>query len=198
METLKIGKLKKELELDTEKATFILISRLIKQKGILNYIKAAKACFDVGYKFNFLLVGHLDTKDDRVSESEIDKYNKYVKYLGKRNDIKELLYLSDVFVLPTYYREGVPRVLLEAAAMGLPLITTNTPGCKDFVKNNWNGLLVEPKNSSELASACINLAINENLREKFSKNNCKNIQKFSLDFVSKQYINLYDKLLAGN
>jgi len=88
----------------------------------------------------------------------LDKYSKYVKYLGRREDIKELLTISDIFVLPTYYREGVPRVLLEASAIGLGLIATDMPGCRDVVEDEYNGKLVNPKDPKDLSSKMIYMA----------------------------------------
>ncbi len=78
---------------------------MIKQKGVLDYLEACKICYEEGFDYNFLLVGQLDT-DRSITLEDIQKYKKYVKYLGRREDIQELLTISDVFVLPTYYRAG--------------------------------------------------------------------------------------------
>ena len=182
--------LKEELKLSTNKKTIILVSRIVKQKGILNYLEAAKKCFENGYKYNFLLVGQLDS-DNSVTIDEINEYKQYVKYLGRREDIKALLALSDIFVLPTYYKEGVPRVLLEASALGLPLITTDMPGCKDVVENEYNGKLVKIKDSNDLYEKIISLAEDQELMNEFSINAKEKVKSFDLDIIVASYDKVY-------
>jgi glycosyltransferase involved in cell wall biosynthesis len=185
--------LRKALNLHNKK-TFILVSRLVKQKGILNYLQAAKICKTKGYQYNFLLVGQLDT-DNSITLGEVESYNEYVNYLGKREDIQELLLLSDIFVLPTYYREGVPRVLLEASAIGLPLITTNMPGCKDVLINGFNGIVTNVKDSTDLSKKMIALAEDEELLNKLSINAKEKVKEFDLKIVVEQYNHVYRSVL---
>jgi len=188
----KVDRLKDELEIDIHTKTFILVSRMVKQKGILNYLQSAKICHQEGYRYNFLLVGQLDT-DKSITLEEIEEYSKYVKYLGRREDIKELLALSDIFVLPTYYREGVPRVLLEASAMGLGLITTNMPGCKDVVIDEYNGKLVTINSYRDLASTMIYMAEDKKL-DIYKKNSQKKVKEFDLRVVVQGYDRVYKNL----
>jgi len=192
IDSTQIERLKDELGLDKKQITIILVSRIVRQKGILNYLEATKYCFDNGYKFNFLLVGQLDS-DNFITKDEINKYSEYVKYLGRREDVKELLALSDIFVLPTYYREGVPRVLLEASALGLALIATNMPGCKDVVEDEYNGKLIKIKNSQDLYEKMIYIVKND-LIEKFGKNAKEKVKMFDLNIVVKNYDKIYKKL----
>jgi len=192
VDRVKVERLKDELGINRDKKTFILVSRIVKQKGILNYLKSAKICYQEGYRYNFLLVGQLDT-DKSITLEEIQKYSKYVKYLGRREDIKELLALSDIFVLPTYYREGVPRVLLEASAMGLGLITTNMPGCKDVVIDEYNGKLVRVNDYRELASTMIYMAEDKRL-EKYKQNSKEKVKEFDLGVVVQGYDNVYKRI----
>ena len=189
----KVERLRDELSLDKDKKTFILVSRMVKQKGILTYLKSAKLCYQEGYKYNFLLVGQLDT-DKSITIEEIDKYSSYVKYLGRREDIRELLSLSDIFVLPTYYREGVPRVLLEASAMGLGLITTNMPGCKDVVIDDYNGKLIAIKSERDLASNMIYMAEDIERLNIYKKNSQKKVEEFDLNVVVNGYDNVYKRI----
>jgi len=192
VDRVKVERLKDELGINRDKKTFILVSRIVKQKGILNYLKSAKICYQEGYRYNFLLVGQLDT-DKSITLEEIQKYSKYVRYLGRREDIKELLALSDIFVLPTYYREGVPRVLLEASAMGLGLITTNMPGCKDVVIDEYNGKLVRVNDYRELASTMIYMAEDKRL-EKYKQNSKEKVKEFDLGVVVQGYDNVYKRI----
>jgi glycosyltransferase involved in cell wall biosynthesis len=195
VDTKRIEELYKELSIDKVQKVFILIGRMIKYKGILNYLKSAKLCYEEGYRYKFLLVGQLDT-DKSVKQEEIDEYSDYVSYLGRREDIKELLAISDIFVLPTYYREGVPRVLLEASAMGLGLITTDMPGCRDVVIDDYNGKLVEIENSKDLCSKMIYMAEDEERLEKYQEKAKEKVKEFDLNRVVAGYDAVYQKLLA--
>jgi len=187
--------LKEKLNLKPAVKTFILISRLMKHKGIEEYLKAARICQQKGLNYNFLLVGQLDSNEKVISMEMLEQYRDIVQYLGRRSDVKELLSISDIFVLPTYLREGIPRVLLEAMAMGLGLITTNVPGCSDVVQHNWNGLIVPIKSPKPLADAMERLAKDEGLLKQFNLKNSKQIQKFSLSVVMASYHQLYQNIL---
>jgi glycosyltransferase involved in cell wall biosynthesis len=189
----RVERLRDELSIKRDKKTFILVSRMVKQKGILTYLKSAKICYEEGFEYNFLLVGQLDT-DNSIELEEIKKYSKYVKYLGRREDVKELLALSDIFVLPTYYREGVPRVLLEASAMGLGLITTNMPGCKDVVIDEYNGKLVEINSYRALASNMIYMAEDIEKLNIYKANSQKKVKEFDLNLVVKGYDRVYKRI----
>ncbi len=190
----KIEKLKDELNLSKEQTTFILVSRMVKQKGILDYLEAAKKCYENGNKFNFLLVGQLDS-DESITHEQIESYNQYVTFLGRREDVKELLSISDVFVLPTYYREGVPRVLLEASAMGLGLITTNMPGCKDVVSDGYNGKLVNIKDADDLYEKMVYLGTNNDVLYQYALNAKEKVKEFDLNIVVDKYSNIYQKII---
>jgi glycosyltransferase involved in cell wall biosynthesis len=121
-----------------------------------------------------------------------------IRYLGQRDDVPALLALSDIFVLPSYYREGIPRVLLEAGAMGLPLITTEMPGCREAVQPGWNGLLVPPRNSFALAAAISQLLSEEENRRQMGVRSRQYIRDhFGLSGVADAYEEIYRNLLAN-
>ncbi len=135
--------------------TLIFVSRLLKQKGLDDLVNAVN---DINKgadkKINLMIVGWIDPSNpDSFSEEEITAYSKLpnVAYLGKRNDIDQLIAMADAAVLPTFYREGTPRFLLEAMAMAKPILTTDMPGCNHLVKNKQNGVLVEPRNKEAIA-----------------------------------------------
>jgi glycosyltransferase involved in cell wall biosynthesis len=175
-----------------------LVSRLVKHKGIMEYLKAAKLICNRYPHVKFLLVGPLSSEGKQaVSRSTIDSYCEYVTYLGPRRDVPDLLTLTDLFVLPSYYREGVPRVLLEAGAVGIPLITTDTPGCKEVVIDGLNGLTVPPGNHQALADA-IEKILNMNLSERRlmgerSKNHVE--LNFELTKVASVHAAIYERCL---
>jgi glycosyltransferase involved in cell wall biosynthesis len=176
--------------------TFILVSRMIKQKGISNFLEAAKLFYSNGYRANFLLVGQLDSNKDSLALEYIDSYSEYVNYLGKQTNIKELLSISDIFVLPTYYSEGVPRVLLEASAMSLALLTTNMPGCNDVLIDGFNGFTVEVNDTKDLYFKMSSLVENLDELNRMKINALKHVDKFSLEKVTLQCHDVYSKVSA--
>lgn len=178
--------------------TFICVSRLIYEKGIINYLEAAKICNDNGYHFKFILVGPLEEESTKLNKEILEKYSSLVKWLGLRHDILSLLSKSDAFVLPTFYGEGFPRVLLEAAAVGLPIISTNVTGVREFGAHNKDFLLIEPKNSKVLADNMIQIANNQALSDRLANNAFNQVREFSLEKISNQYITIFDSLLKKN
>lgn len=134
---------------------FLLIARLIASKGIREYVSAAKIVKESCPNASFLLVGQIDESADSISESELDGWIRQgvIEYLGQVDDVRYAISQCSVFVLPTYYREGVPRSILEAMSMGRPIITTNSPGCRETVIDGKNGYFVEPRSADSLSSA---------------------------------------------
>ncbi|MEA5579051.1 glycosyltransferase family 4 protein [Anabaena sp. UHCC 0451] len=175
-----------------------MISRLVVCKGVREYLQAAKIVCEQMKNVTFLLVGPLASEGNQaISMQEVKKQAEIVRYLGPRNDISTLLSLTDLFVLPSYYREGVPRVLLEAATMELPLITTDMPGCKEVVRDGWNGLLIPPKDAKALATAILELLSSPEQRTLMGKRSRLHVQKhFGLDQVADAYADIYHRLLT--
>ncbi|WP_223034490.1 glycosyltransferase family 4 protein [Hanstruepera marina] len=174
--------------------TFICVARLVYEKGIINYLEAAKICNNRKYDFKFLLVGPLEEDSKKLNKQILNSYNDIVSILGARTDIIELLLKSDAFVLPTF-REGFSRVLLEAAAVGLPIVSTNVTGVRDFVTHKKEALLVEPQDSETLAESMIEIATNTALSEQLVKNALKKVETYSIENVSKQYIAIFDNAI---
>ncbi|HMC00851.1 MAG TPA: glycosyltransferase [Flavobacteriaceae bacterium] len=178
--------------------TFICVSRLVYEKGIINYLEAAKICNNKGYKFKFLLVGPLEENSKNLNKEILQSYEHLVEWLGQRDDILNLLSKSDALVLPTFYGEGFPRVLLEAAAVGLPIISTNVTGVREFGEHNKDFILIEPKNSKVLADNMIMLANDKTLCDGLAKNASNQVREFSLEKISNQYITIFDSLIKKN
>jgi len=136
-----------------KKFTFLLVSRLIHDKGIIEYIEAVKQLKSQGIDAKFQLLGGKDPQHQRgIPEAIIQEWidNNTVEYLGKTNDVREYLNAADCVVLPSY-REGTPRTLLEAASSQKPIVATDVPGCNNVVEDNYNGLLCKLKSSEDLA-----------------------------------------------
>jgi len=190
--------LKKQLGINKNDVVVTLIARLVKDKGVLEFLEAAKI-LSANQNIKFLLVGPLGSEGKQaVSRSSIDAYSNHVNYIGSVSNVAEILSISDIFVLPTYYREGLPRILLEAGALGLPLITTDMPGCRDVVKDGWNGLLIPIRDPKSLANAIEKLSNNKNLRLKMGANNPGFIKdNFDLSIVMNKYYNIYTDLLGS-
>lgn len=133
---------------------FLLIARLLGDKGVREYAQAAKSLKSNYPDVIFSLVGWSDNNPDAISKVELDGWvsNGYLNYLGKLEDVRPAIENSSIYVLPSY-REGTPRTVLEAMAMGRPIITTNAPGCKETVVHGVNGFLVEPKSVESLKVA---------------------------------------------
>ncbi len=179
-----------------KKWDFIFIGRLIKEKGIIEYLKASKKLLSTHPNLKFCIIGSTYKKSKNNSHLPLDELKKYlidkkIVYLGESNDIKKHLSNSKCLILPSY-GEGFSNVLLEAGAMGLPLITTNVPGCKDIVTNSFNGFLCSPRNVSDLKNKIINyINLSKKDKDNFGKNSREFVvNNFSKDIIINQYVSL--------
>jgi glycosyltransferase involved in cell wall biosynthesis len=135
---------------------FIIVGRLIKEKGADLFLDAAKILREKYANAEFHLIGSPPkNQSNAISLSRLVAYQEQgiVVYHGHQQNIGPLVSENDVFVLPTYYREGVPRSILEALSIGMPIITTNTPGCKETITNGSNGMLIPPQDLNALVEA---------------------------------------------
>ncbi|WP_338617710.1 glycosyltransferase family 4 protein [Pigmentiphaga sp. CHJ604] len=165
---------------------FLLIARLLRDKGILEYVEAAKIVKSRGVDATFLLVGPFDVNPSAITSDQVDDWqkSKIIHYLGTVDDVRQVIRESSIYVLPSY-REGTPRSVLEAMAMGRPVITTDAPGCRETVVNGTNGFLVQPQDPISLAEAMLHLALDPDLREKFGQESRKiACQKYDANSVS--------------
>lgn len=162
--------LKSQIGIKRGDVVITFVGRLIRQKGVIELWQAANKLVKEFDNIVFLIVGMKDFENPtRINEKEIEEMkDKQFVFLFDRTDVPEILSFSDVFVLPSY-REGGPQVIIEAMAMGLPIITTNVAGCRERVENNKNGLLVPVKNSLALQKAIKKLIIDKKIREKMGE-----------------------------
>ena len=133
---------------------FLLIGRLLKDKGVREYVEAARRVKQQYPQAVFNLVGFLDSNPSSVTQQELDQWvnEGTVKFWGKLSDVRPAINACHVFVLPSY-REGTPRTVLEAMATGRAIITTDAPGCRQTVENEYNGWLVPVQSAEKLAEA---------------------------------------------
>jgi glycosyltransferase involved in cell wall biosynthesis len=133
---------------------------------------------------------------DRLAENELRELSDSVRWLGERDDVGTILSASDVFVLPSYYREGVPRVLMEAAASRLPIVRTDAPGCEDTVEEGRKGFLVPPHDVSALVEAIRRLVDDPELRRRFGEaSRDLAMGRFDLGIVATRTAEHYSRLL---
>ncbi|RUM69513.1 MAG: glycosyltransferase family 1 protein [Sulfurovum sp.] len=183
-----------------KKFTFLMIARLIKDKGVQEYIEAIRLVRQSNNRKNctFKILGSLYLSNPTaISQKELDSWVEegLIEYLGHSDNVQEEIDKVDCVVLPSY-REGLSRVLLEASSMGKPIITTNVPGCKDVVDDGVNGYLVEVKNSVELAQAInkmVNLPKNK-LLSMGKEGREKVVNNFSQQKVIDKYLFLLQRL----
>jgi len=190
--------LKKFAPIETKKENstvkFLLIARLLKDKGLLEFIDAIKIIKSSYQNVHFEILGALDHGNKTaISKETLQTWidDKLINYLGVTDDVKSVIAASDCVVLPSY-REGVPRSLLEASAMGKPIIASNAVGCKEVVEDGITGYLCEVKNSLDLAKQLekmINLSNSE--RETMGK---KGREKIVKEFDEKI---VFDRYLQG-
>ena len=136
---------------------FLFVGRVIRDKGVAEYAEAARLVKQRFPEARFQILGFLETANrSAIPRSELDAWVKegIIEYLGSTDDVRPAIADASCVVLPSY-REGTPRVLLEAAAMGKPLIATDVPGCRDAVIDGVNGFLCAPRDYSDLAGKLI-------------------------------------------
>ncbi len=148
----------------------VMASRLLHDKGVADYVEAARLVRCARPDTCFVLAGKTDVGNPRsVPEEELAAWNgdDAVQYVGHREDIDVLLAASDVVVHPTYYPEGIPRILIEAAAMGKPVVTTRIPGALEIAHDGVNGAIVSPRSPGELAAAVERLLSDAGARSRY-------------------------------
>ncbi|MFM8248173.1 MAG: glycosyltransferase family 4 protein, partial [Acidimicrobiaceae bacterium] len=173
----------------------IMVSRLLRDKGVYEFIDAAKTVQSKNKQVQFLLVGDIDDGNPTSMNSKetADLANSSdVTWLGARTDIAKLLAESHIACLPSY-REGLPKSLIEAASAGRPIVTTDVPGCREVVTHMVNGLLVQPRDALALATAIEKLVKSPNLRKSMGEENRRKAEaEYSNEIIIGQTHRVYD------
>jgi glycosyltransferase involved in cell wall biosynthesis len=178
----------------------IMISRLLRDKGIYEFVEAARLIRQEFLHVRFYLAGRRDERNPTVvPQSDLDRWKSenIVEWLGEFEDVRQVIARADIVVLPSYYREGTPRSLLEAAAMEKPLISTDNVGCRDVIEDGVNGFLVPVRDAQALFEAIRRLILNPGLCSQMGKaGRAKMIKEFDESVVIKRILNIYLNLLT--
>lgn len=182
----------------SDKVKIILTARMIVEKGVFLLTEAAgRLRGQYENRAEFCLVGGLDDHPGAITREQLEAVcdGKYIQWLGYRTDVKELLQQCHIVAFPSYYMEGLPKSLIEAAAIGRPIITTRSVGCKDTVDDGVNGFLIPTKNVEELTEKLHILIDDADLRKKMGRASRKKAEKeFSLEVVIEKHLNIYREL----
>lgn len=154
----------KAVPLPQEGMVFLFIARLLGDKGVREYVDAARRVKGRYPNSRFLVVGWIDENPDSVRPAELESWvnSGVIEFLGRLSDVRPAIEMCNVYVLPSY-REGTPRTVLEAMAMGRPVITTDAPGCRETVVDEENGFLVQVKSVDALEHAMLKFFQNPDL-----------------------------------
>lgn len=149
-----------------KRPVFLLMARLIVEKGVREYIEASKIVVDQIPHSRFMIAGQFESGPSAISKTQFRQWvdSSPVEYLGILSDVRPVIAKASVYVLPSYYREGTPRTVLEAMAMGRPIVTCDTPGCRETVVEGENGLMVPAKSVKLLSDAMLRLGNDSDLR----------------------------------
>lgn len=183
--------------IDTNKIPVVMLaSRLLWDKGVGEFVGAAKRLRAENIKAKFVIVGDIDKENPMsIPVATIKQWvsEGYIDWKGHSNSMPEILSSASIVCLPSY-REGLPKVLLEAAAVGRPLIATDVPGCREIVKNGENGILVKLKNIDSLYNAIKLLVLNKEMRQLMGECSRRLVEsELSSDIINTQILDFYKK-----
>ena len=185
-------------EITKEKVRIILPARMLYDKGVVEFIDAAKLLKEKMHsKAEFVLIGNCDTQNlAGIKEEDLEKMTDtpYLSWIGFQKDIYTALVQADIVVLPSY-REGLPKSLIEACAVGRPIVTTDTQGCRECVIDGYNGFLIPVKDSDALADKLEVLIDDKALRIQMGINSRKLAEKdFSIENVIEKHLKIYKEV----
>ena len=178
----------------------IMASRMLKDKGVLEFVEAARIIKNANIQVSFILVGSPDPDNpSSITMSQIQDWTEknILEFWGHQEDMNQILGQASIIVLPSY-REGFPKVLIEAAAVGRPVVTTDVAGCRDAIYNGVTGVLVPAKDSNALAEAIKKLLVSPETCYKMGKEGRKMAEKrFDEKITIERHLSIYDQVLSG-
>ena len=186
-------------EIQRPKPVLLFAARLLWDKGLGDLIEAGKLLRKRGIDFSIQVAGIVDQDTiNAIAQETLDKWHAdgLIECLGTVKNMPDLIAEANIVVLPTFYGEGVPRILIEAASCGRAIVTTDMPGCREIVKDQINGLLVPPKNVEKLTNALTKLLESPELRTKMGQQGRHKVKRdFSEQKVITETMALYQELL---
>ena len=185
-------------EEETLPLSLLFTSRMVEEKGVLDIIEAAKLLKpQYEGRVRFQLCGLIESNPKAVNRETLEREcdGEYIQYLGQRNDVLDLLRRAAVVLLPSYYREGIPKSLIEATAVGRPIITTDWVGCRETVQDGVNGFLIPIKSPATLAQKIEVLVTNKDLRRSMGEASRRIAEeRFSIEMVINKHLQIYQEL----
>lgn len=186
-------------EPDSQPIKVMFTARMVREKGVVVLTEAAELLRrEYEGKVIFLLCGKLSDNPKAMQRDELEARcdGRYIQWLGHRTDVKELLRQCHIVAFPSYYREGVPKSLIEACATGRPIITTNSIGCKDTVDDGVNGFLIPVKDCNALAEKLRALIENPELRKRMGEASRRIAERdFGIADVVRRHLDIYASLV---
>ncbi len=173
----------------------IFAARMLLDKGVVEFVNAAKLLKSKGIISRFILVGEPDLANPTsITTTQLEDWHKegIIEWWGKRNDIPQVFAQANLVVLPSYYGEGLPKVLIEAAACGRAIITTDNPGCREAIEPDVTGLMVPIKDTQSLANAIEKLIIDPDLRHQMGTAGRKRAEEiFPIEKIVAAHLEIY-------
>jgi len=191
-----IDALKKQLNISPQDVVFLFIGRVVKDKGINELVEAFNAISQSHSDAKLIIVGGKEEELDPIAPATdtIINNNNNIHEIGAVKDIRPYVAISDVLAFPSY-REGFPNVVLQASCMERPCIVTDINGCNEIISNNFNGLIIPPKDSEALRKAMMTLYNNPNLIKELGANARPNIvNKYKRELIWQELLELYNNL----
>ncbi|MCK5538784.1 MAG: glycosyltransferase family 4 protein [Bacteroidales bacterium] len=188
-------------KLESSQPKLLMVGRLLWQKGVGEFIEAAKIVKKHFPNVRFQLAGEWDfIHPDAISKKQLDEpiSKGIIEFLGYIHNMDEELPKIDLLVMPSYYREGVPRVVLEAAACGIPCIGADVPGTREAISDEKTGFLVPPQDSKALAKRILDLLKDNKLRQQMGNNARKMVEEqFDIKIITRKQLSVYKKIGVG-
>jgi glycosyltransferase involved in cell wall biosynthesis len=180
---------------------FLFVGRLLAEKGVREFVEAARMLRAGGQAFECRVLGFIDRGNpSAIADEELQQWEAegIIRYLGAEDDVVGTLAQADCVVLPSYYREGCPRSLLEAASMAIPLIAADSIGCREVVNDGVNGFLCKPRDAADLALKMKKMiSLSAGQRAEMGREGRRKIEsQFDERFVLSKYLNAVRKLLS--
>jgi len=187
-------------ENNTQTPIILFAARLLLDKGLGDLVEAGKLLRKKGLVFSIFVAGIADYSSiNAIEENTLEQWKREgaIQWLGTEKNMPDLIAKSNIVVLPTFYGEGVPCVLIETASCGRAIVATDVPGCREIVRHNENGLLIPSHDSKALADAIEFLIKNPEFRAKMGARGRKIVEaEFSKEIVIKQTMEVYERLLS--